>query len=77
MNKITALHSGTYYNLVSLFKEPFAKYFHKCVYLPELKKSDLDDCDILLVTDSLVAYFKSRTLLCVSWGECSCLFAGV
>lgn len=54
MNKITALHSGTYYNLVSLLKEPFAKYFHKCVYLPELKKSDLDDCDILLVTDSLV-----------------------
>ena len=54
MNKITALHSGTYYNLVSLFKEPFAKYFYKCVYLPELKKSDLDDCDILLVTDSLV-----------------------
>ena len=39
MNKITALHSGTYYNLVSLFKEPFAKYFHKCVYLPELKKA--------------------------------------
>ena len=53
MNKIFALHSGSYYHLKALFKGEFSKYIDKKIYLRELKKDDLKGCDILLVTDSL------------------------
>lgn len=54
MNKIIALHSGTYYNLASLFKGSFVKYLHNTAYLAQLKEDDIKSADILLVTDSLV-----------------------
>ncbi len=54
MNKIIALHSGTYYNLASLFKGVFVKYLYKTAYLAQLKADELNDGDILLVSDSLV-----------------------
>lgn len=51
MNKIVALDCGSQFHLISLHREPFKKYLEKTIYLPELKKSDLDEAEILVVSD--------------------------
>lgn len=50
MNKIAILDNGTAYNIVALHTQPFKKYFEKVIYLPKIKKEDLQNIDTLIVT---------------------------
>ena len=49
MNRLLALHAGAAYQLASLERPPFDRFFERAVHARDLVASDLTDIDILVV----------------------------